>query len=373
MYSRSLTEPLSQALDSKIVLLSGPRQVGKTTLSRSLGYSDLNYLNLDYADDRKIQRDQSWSRSSELVVFDELHKIPKWKSFIKGIYDKEGCRPRLLVTGSARLEITRRGGESLAGRHRLMRLHPLTVCELLPSMPANESLPRLLKFGGFPEPFQANSEEAYRLWQRSHLDRILRGDLIELENVRDIRKVEILLDLLSERVGSTISYSSLARDLEISPHTVKRWIEILEWLFIIFIVTPHSKNMARALTHEPKIYFYNTGMVMNGEPARFENLVACALLKQLHFLEDTQGFPGRLHYLRDREKREVDFLTIIDRKPELMVEVKVSDNQPSSSLRYFEERIAPKKTIQVVLNCDRSTQHGNLHVQPANLFLSEIG
>lgn len=371
---RSITDRLQQDLEEKIVLLAGPRQVGKTFLSNSLVPERTTYLNFDSEKDRSVIQRLAWSRQTDLVVFDEIHKMKNWKRMIKGIYDTEGVRPRLLVTGSARMDITRRGGESLAGRHFLFRLHPFSLKEIHDSTKESprEILDRLLARGGFPEPYLKNSDTMANRWRKNHLDRILREDLLDLENVRDLKSIEILVQLLSERVGSTISYSSLARDLEVSPHTIKRWIGILESLYVIFIVTPYSRNLAKAILKEPKIYFYDTGRVRGDPGARLENLVACALLKRANFLEDTLGMDSSIHYVRDVERREVDFVTLRERKVEFLAEVKWSDSEVAPSLRYFTDRLNPTKSIQLVKDLERPLQIKGIQVERVEDFLLSL-
>jgi predicted AAA+ superfamily ATPase len=368
---RKISPFLSADLEKKIVLLSGPRQVGKTTLSRGL-FANHQYLNFDATEDRKIIRNETWNRNTDLVVFDEIHKLAKWKSWIKGIYDTEGVRPRLLLTGSARLETFKKGGDSLAGRHHSFRLYPFTPAELLPGISAAESVDRLLRLGGFPEPFLSDSEDFAKRWRKSHLDRILKEDLLELEAIRELKKMEILVDLLADRVGSTTSFSSLARDLEVSPHTVKRWTEVLESLYVIFSVRPYSKNSARSLLKEPKFYFFDIGRVTSGEAGRVENLVALGLLKDLHFKADTRGDRVELAYLRDKEKREVDFVTIIDRKVESLIEVKVSDPNVTPALRYYFERLKPTHAFQLVHRLGRSASVNGIEVTSVADHLSHL-
>jgi len=331
---RSLETKIRTDLDEKIVLLSGPRQVGKTTLAKALYPDSSEYFNMDSGEHRILIGKQAWRRDCDLVIFDELHKIKKWKSWIKGIYDTEGVRPRLLVTGSSRLDTFRKGGDSLAGRFYHFRLHPFSVAETKGSDSPNKVLEKIMKLGGFPEPFLKGSEEEAKRWRRSHIDRILNEDLFDIASVRNIRTLETLVELLRHSVGSTISYESLSRDLQVSPHTIKQWIGMLESLYVLFVVTPYSHNIARSLLKQPKIYFYDTGFIKEDEGARFENAVAGALLKRLHFLEDTQGERCALHYLRDKEKREVDFLTVRDGKPEWLIETKISGEE-ALALKHF--------------------------------------
>lgn len=370
---RSLQTWVKKDLDRKIVLLSGPRQVGKTTLSKAL-YPQKNteYFNADNEEHRLLIRKNAWRRDCDLVIFDELHKLKKWKSWLKGIYDTEGAKPRLLVTGSARLDAFRKGGDSLAGRFYFYRLHPFSVAELKDAYEAEEALHRIMQLGGFPEPFLAGKIEEARRWRRSHTDRILREDLIDLTSVRDIKGMETLVELLRNSVGSTISFESLARDLQVSSHTVKYWIAILENLYVIFVLTPYSRNIARSLLKQPKIYFYDTGFVKEDPGARFENTVACALLKRIHFLEDTKGEKCFLHYLRDKEKREVDFVVIREGKPEFLIETKLSDPDVSSTRHFTNFLKGQVEPILLIKDLKRELSLKSVKVKKASLWLQSL-
>ncbi len=354
MIKRTIEPTVNELLEEKIVLLTGPRQTGKTTLAKNL-VSNFEYLNFDHDEHRTVVTKKLWRRNAELVIFDELHKKPLWKRWLKGIYDTEGVRPNILVTGSARMDTYRKGGDSLAGRHHLIHLLPLSIREVDPTH-ADEVMAKMVKFGSFPEPFLKSSDRSARLWRKSHLDVILREDLLDLENVRNIKGLELLVDLLAERVGSTVSYASLAQSLEVSPHTVKHWIEILSSLYVIFVISPFSKNISKAILKEPKIYFYDIGRITAGEPARIENLVALHLLKRSLFLGDTLGEKSELFYIKDKEKREIDFITTIDRKPEILVEVKTADSAFSPSLIYYHDRLKPKTSVQLVAKLDRERE-----------------
>ena len=370
---RYLETSIKNDLQEKIVLLSGPRQVGKTTLSRQLIPSH-SYLNYDASSDRKIIMAEEWTRDVDLVIFDELHKMKNWKSWIKGIYDSEGTTPALLVTGSARLDTYKKGGESLAGRFFPFRLHPLTVKEIccyLDEKPET-ALQTLLKVGGFPEPYLKNSEIFAKRWRRVHTDTIIRQDLLDLERVRDIKSIEILIDLIRARVGSTISYTSLANDLQVSIHTIKHWLQILENMYIIFPVRPYHKNIARSILKESKYYLYDTGAVATDFGAKLENTVACALLRELHFLEDTTGSRGALHFLRNKEKHEVDFLVIIDNKPVYMIEVKTADDTFSPSLFRFHKFLPSAKPLQIVHKLKHKKSKGAATMLPVYEFLRNI-
>jgi len=370
---RYLEEFIIEDLKQKIVILSGPRQVGKTTLSKQL-ISSFCYLNFDSSSDRNLIRKQEWDRDVELVVFDELHKMKKWKSWIKGLYDTEGIPPSLLVTGSARIETAKKGGDSLAGRFFSYRLHPLSVKEVFHYLKEDpkEALNKLIDLGGFPEPYLKGNKSYAKRWRRTHIDTIVRQDLIDLSFVRDVRSIEILIDLLKTRVGSSTSYSALAEDLQVSIHTVKHWLQILENLYIVFPVRPYHKNIARSILKSPKYYFYDTGAVEGSMGSKLENVVALALLRELHFLEDTTGSKVSLHYMKDKSNHEVDFLAVVDNKPALMAEVKVSDDSFSKSLFRFRSYLEETKSVQVVYNLTRKKSSRGVRMLPAHEFLAEL-
>ena len=365
---------IAQDLKRKMVFVTGPRQVGKTTLAKSLKekWPDLEYLNYDAEKDKLIIHRQEWNRQAPLVLFDEIHKQKRWKSKLKGIYDTEGIPPRILVTGSARLDTYRRGGDSLAGRYFLHRLYPLSVRELKDFDKPQKILEQLLRLGGFPEPFLMQSETEARRWRQQHVERIIREDIQDLEPVRDIQALLLLVSLLRERVGSPISYASLARDIEVSPHTVKRWITTLENMYLLFRITPYHRNIARAVLKEPKVYFYDTGYVEGNDGQRFENQIAVSLRKWLHFLEDTQGHHRQLHYLRDKEKREVDFVIADNKKVIQLIEAKLSDDHVATALRYYHQQLQPEKSIQLVYNEERSKTVKGIQVAPAAKWLSKL-
>ncbi|MDP2912379.1 MAG: ATP-binding protein [Candidatus Omnitrophota bacterium] len=365
---------LIKDLDKKMVILTGPRQVGKTTLAKSLStaWAGLEYLNWDSGKDRKVMLRQEWNRKAQLLILDEFHKLKNWKSRIKGVYDTEGIPPRILITGSARLDLYRRGGDSLAGRYFSHRLYPLSVRELNVQLPPRQTLEHLMVLGGFPEPFFSQSEEFSKRWRKQHLERIIREDIQDLEPIKNVSTLFLLVDLLRDRVGSRISYYSLAEDLQVSPNTVKHWIQILEHMYVLFVVTPYHRNLARAILKGPKIYFYDTGAVTGDSGAKLENIIAVSLRKWLHFLEDAKGKDVKLCYVRDKEKREVDFLIEIDRKIDLLIEVKTSDENLSKGLLYFHKKLKPRESLQLVQTAIRTkTAHG-IFITPAADWLTTL-
>lgn len=355
---RYLESHILADLPKKIVLVTGPRQSGKTTMTKQL-LLNADYYNYDAEDDRLILRNKSWDRKKSLIIFDELHKMIQWKRWLKGIFDTEGLPPALLVTGSAQLDTYRKMGDSLAGRFFQYRLYPLDLKEVLAlglsedtELDAQGIFDRLWQCSGFPEPFLSGSTVFYRRWRRSHLDIILRQDLVDLYAVRDIKSIEILVSLLKERIGSSVSYSNLAKDLECDAKTVKRWLQLLENLYVIFRVTPYSKKVARSLLKEPKFYFYDYTYAED-PGARLENMVAVALLKELHYLEDTQGLDTALHYLRTKEGKELDFLVCMDNKPTHLIEVKMSDDTPAKGFSHFFRYFESVQCLQLVKNLKR--------------------
>ena len=373
MIQRSLKTPLLKDLDEKIVLLSGPRQCGKTTLSKSL-FKNFDYLNYDSSEDREILKSQTWNRKTNLIVLDEIHKMKNWKSWVKGIYDKEGVSPRLLVTGSARMSQLKKTGDSLAGRHLSYRLHPFDLKELnLKTLKEKDSaLDTFLNVSGFPEPFLKGSKRAYNRWSASHLDVILRQDMIDLEAVRDIKSIEILIDLLAHKIGSKVSYSALAVDLKKDPKTIARWLELLENLYVIFKVTPYHKNISQALLKESKYYFYDTGRVQSGESARFENFTACCLLKELQRVFDTKGIKGSLHFIRTKTGREIDFLVFAENKT-FLIEAKWQSPSFSPNFKYFYPHFKKANCVQLVKVFHRAkTSPEGWSLERASGWLSQI-
>ncbi len=350
---RYLAPFLKEDLTQKITLISGPRQCGKTTLAKSL-LSPHVYLNYDLSEDRILMLDKHWRRDSKLIILDELHKMPAWKQWIKGIFDSEGNDPPLLVTGSANMEAFTKVGDSLAGRYFHFRLHPIDLKEALHLWKDDpkEAFNRLFNYGGFPEPFLSANARFYRRWQKTHLDVILRQDLLDLYALRSIKSIETLVSLLKKRVAHPISYANLANDLQVDPKTVKSWISILENFYVLFKVTPYHHNIARSILKEPKIYFFDTPRVSNlGD--RLENLVACSLIKEVHFIEDTQGFNAQVHFLKTTQGQEIDFLIAVDEQPVLCLEVKTSDNTPSTHFFHFKKYLGKIPCIQLVLNLEK--------------------
>ena len=370
---RYLKDPLSEEIDKKILLLTGPRQCGKTTLSKMLT-TDFQYINHDLAEHRLLLAEKSWDREKALIIFDELHKMHEWKAWLKGIYDVEGIPPGLIVTGSARLDAFRKVGDSLAGRHFQFRLHPIDLKEALAfsDLEAPDIFRRLMTVGGFPEPFLNGTTRYYNRWKRSHIDLILKEDLLVLSAVRDIQSIETLIELLRSRVGSPVSSNSLARDLQKSPNTIQSWLKLLEDLYVIFRITPYHKNIARSILKEPKFYFYDNGMVTGGDGIKLENLVACALLKEAHRRQDVEGEDYRLHYVRNKDGQEIDFLVTRANKPERLIEVKWADSSLSPYFKKFFPRDQLKR-VQVVGELKQSKSYPSAErIEPAIRFLSKL-
>ena len=328
---------INEFLKKKIVLISGPRQSGKTTLSK-MGHREYIYLNFDNDNDRKTIREMSWDKKIKLIIFDELHKGPKWKQWLKGVYDTNEYNNSFIVTGSARLDTYKKVGDSLAGRYFQYRLHPLDVreiCKIEKKSNPDEVIDRILNYSGFPEPYLANNKRFYNLWKKTHLDIILKQDLITLEDVKDLKSIELLIDLLKERVGSPISYSNLANDLQVSDKTIKSWLQILENIYVIFKITPFSKNIARSNLKQPKYYFYDVARVTAGDGHKFENLVACSLMKEIQFRTDCLGENWNLFYLSKKGGLEVDFAITYENKLKFAIEVKLSDSNPAKNFSPF--------------------------------------
>lgn len=364
---RIYQEPIAIDLTKKMVFIGGPRQVGKTTLSKSLG-EDLGakgafqYFNWDVDEDRWSITHKLWHTHTNLVIFDELHKFKRWKQWIKGVYDSKPVQQEYLVTGSARLDLYKRGGDSLLGRYHYWRMHPLTIDELPDSIQPAEGLERLLRLGGFPEPFLQNDEREARRWRKERFDKILREDVRDLTVIKDLSLLRLFIDALRARVGQLVILANLAEDLQISPTTASAWLTLLQNMYIGFAVYPLVKNIPRSIQKPPKVFFYDNADVINDNGARLENLVATTLLKRLHFLEDYHGYECELRYIRDKDNREIDFVTIINGEIAELIEVKNSDKDISTSLKYYAQKLKPKLAVQIVANLRNSYTKDNIMV-----------
>jgi hypothetical protein len=357
-----------------MVFIGGPRQVGKTTLALSLlgeGADETHPAYFNWDDPRSAARVRRLELppGEPLLILDEIHKYARWRNLVKGIYDTEKSRRRIVVTGSARLDYYRKGGDSLASRYRYFRLHPFSLRELNPS-PTRSDVDALLHFGGFPEPLLHQDDRELRIWQRDRIARVVRDDLRDLEQVREISLVEQLVDLLPARVGSPLSIKSLREDLEVDHKTVERWLTILENLYLCFRISPFGPAKVRAVKKERKLYLWDWSMTPEGGP-RFENLVASQLLKYCHFTEDTEGHAMELRFLRDTDKREIDFVVLRDRKPLFAVECKSGDRAVSPTIRYFAERTSIPRFFQVHLG-DRHFETGSAAVLPFRALCRDL-
>lgn len=363
-------------LATKTVVLTGPRQVGKTTLSRQLmqSFGSAQYLNWDVLADRVVLQRQSWNPRAGLLVMDEIHKMPNWKAWLKGVVDGHLAGQALLVTGSARMETFRQTGDSLAGRYFAFRLHPVSVrewCEQQGVDPAT-ALDHLLERGGFPEPcLAADSIQADR-WRAQYFTDLIREDVLEFSRLHEINTMRLFVELLRERVGSPLSLASIARDLAVAPATLKRYLDILQALFIVFTVQPWHRNVGRAILQTPKVYFFDSGLVCGDQGVRLENAVATMLLKQAHFLQDSAGREVGLHYIRTKDGAEVDFVLSEVGKLTQLIECKLGDNKPHRALARFAEQFPGTEAVQVVYNLRQEEFRNGITITDAANWLARL-
>ena len=367
--SRYLTDQARRDLDRKMVFIAGPRQVGKTTLAQSLPGAREGYLNWDAAGDReRILRRKL--PVADLWVFDEIHKYRNWRGFLKGLYDTRPEGQRILVTGSGRLELFGYGGDSLQGRYHLLRLHPFSVAEA--KIDDSDGLADLLHLGGFPEPFLGGSEVEARRWSRQYRTRLLEEEVTSLTGIRDLGRLEEMALRLPDLVGSPLSINALREDLQVAHKTASTWLDTFERLFAIFRLAPFGAPRIRAVKQVRKHYHFDWSVVSD-DGARFENLVACHLLKWVHFQQDTLGRDLDLRFFRDVDRREVDFVVTEDRVPALLVECKLRDREIDNGLRYLKRRFSGAEALQVSLRGHRDfvTPEG-IRSLPAVKFLQTL-
>jgi predicted AAA+ superfamily ATPase len=363
-------------LRRKMVVLTGARQVGKTTLARVLmpRFPDAQVLNWDIPADRAVLQRQSWNPRAGLLVLDEIHKMPSWKTWLKGVVDARPEGQALLVTGSARMETFRQSGESLAGRYLALRLHPVSVrewCEQQGAAPA-DALARILRRGGFPEPLLADDDGEAQRWRRQYATDLIREDVVEFSRLHEVNAMRVFFELLRERVGAPLSLASMARDLAVAPGTLRRYLDILQALYIVFTVQPWHHNIARALLQAPKVYFFDTGLVKGDDGVRFENAVAGMLLKHVHWRQDTQGVDTGLHYVRTKDGAEVDFCLSEQQALTHLIECKLSDNQPHRALVRFAAQFPQAQAIQLVPDLRQPEAWRGVRVERAAEWLLQL-
>lgn len=349
---RYLADSIRADLREKMVFLGGPRQVGKTTLALSLiegaDESHPAYLSWDVPESQRLLLEGGLPANQPLVILDEIHKYKRWRNLVKGFYDRYKSRKQFLITGSARLDHYRRGGDSLQGRYHYYRLHPLSLHELN-AKPRQSDFETLLKFGGFPEPFLKQDTRHWKRWQRERQSRVIQEDLISLEHVREVSQLQLLAQMLPDRVGSVLSIANLRQDLSVAFETADKWVGIFENLYFCFRIMPYSLPHLRAVKKERKLYLWDWSLCQD-QAARFENLVASHLLKYCHFREDTEGDDMSLRFLRDSNGREIDFVVLKNGKPEFAVECKSGGRTLSKNIVYFAQRTAIPQFYQVHLD-----------------------
>jgi predicted AAA+ superfamily ATPase len=381
----------------QMVLVSGPRQVGKTTTCRN--HAQI-YANWDNVDDReRILKGPAklaglfgldrLSKKTPTVLFDELHKYPRWKQFLKGFFDTYADQTKIIVTGSSRMQIYRRGGDSLMGRYFAYRMHPFSVAEMgrtnlpdsnrivrPPREPKSADFDALWRHGGYPEPFLRRDARFSRRWQSLRFEQAVREDIRDLTQVQHLGQVEALVKILASRSSRQLIYDNLAKEVRVSVDTVRRWVDVLHDLHLGFLVRPWFKNVSRSLRKEPRWFLRDWASIAD-DGDRAETFVACHLLKAVEGWSDMGLGKFELGYLRDKEKREVDFVVVRDGKPWFLIEVKYRDELLSRNLKYYQDQLRAPFAFQVVIEADYvdadcfAKSRGPL-VVPAKTFLSQL-
>jgi len=373
---RYLAQTVFKDIKKKLVILTGPRRVGKTFMSRQLMsyYQNPLYLHWDIPEHRVRLQKQDWYDLHDLVVMDEIHKMANWKQWLKGVTDAKAPGTSLLVTGSARMETFRQAGESLAGRYFAYKMHPISVKELCAntSKSPSEALDHLLERGGFPEPCLVEEILEVNKWRLEYSKDLLREDILEFSRLQELNTMKIFIEILRSRVGSLLSLASIARDIGCSPITLSKYLDILKALFVVFTIHPWTDNVGRSLLKTPKVYFFDQGLVKGDEGARLENSVAYMLLKHADFIRDTQGIETDLHYLRTKDGEEIDFAISQDNQLTDLIEVKCSDNKPHATLIRFAEKFPKANAIQLVYNLRYPLKTRGILIEDMAKYLSEL-
>jgi predicted AAA+ superfamily ATPase len=369
MLKRALYQEIWNELSAEkpMIFLSGARQVGKTTFARETlakAFKNNIYFNWDIIKDKKelienpafFQGLNRVDASIPLVIFDEIHKYKDWKNYLKGIYDEFFKEYKFLVSGSGRLDIYQKGGDSLAGRYLQLHLLPFTVAELSakrrafsefiedplesfdlnPPKTTSGLWQALFEVGGFPEPFVKGAKGFWNKWSQGYIRQILRDDIRTIIDLKNIDTTEILFALMPSKVGSPISINNIAEDLQVAFETVKNWLMIFERFYLVFQISPWVNKVSRAITKERKAYLFNYPLIQE-ESARFENMVALELLRAVYNWNERGYGQFSLHYIRNKEKTEVDFLIANGNKPILLVETKLSDDSFTKGLLNFQD------------------------------------
>jgi uncharacterized protein len=370
---RYIKEAVKDDLKNKMVFVGGPRQVGKTTFALTF-LSEATEKNPAYInwDDVSVRADLLKGElpgGQKTIILDEIHKYSRWRGLIKGFYDKKRSEASFIITGSARLDYYRKGGDSLQGRYHYYRLHPFSMGEINPES-TMEGFNLLFKFGGFPEPFLRGEEKFWRRWQRERLQRVIYDDIRDLENIKEISLLELLAGELPNRVGAPLSIKNLKELLQVAHESVERWVKIFERMYFCFRVPPYGPRNVRAVKKEQKLYLWDWSAVPEEGP-RFENFIASHLLKYCHFVEDAEGYEMDLRFLRDTDKRETDFVVLKENKPLFAVECKSGEKNINPSLFYFMERTSIPKFYQVHAG-KKDYEKGGVRVLPVQRFIKEL-
>jgi predicted AAA+ superfamily ATPase len=373
IYHRYLEDCVRKDLENRMVFIGGPRQVGKTTFALTFLTDSTEthpgYLNWDDVRCRSALMRGELPPNETVIVLDEIHKFARWRNLVKGFYDTRKSNTAFVITGSARLDHYRKGGDSLFGRYHYHRLHPFSLTELNAN-PSQKDLEHLLTFGGFPEPVFKAEESFLRRWQRERTQRVVYEDIRDLERVKEVSLLELLAEELPRRVGSPLSVKNLREGMDVAHETADRWVRIFERMYYCFRIPPLGAPKIRAVKKEQKLYLWDWSPVSEKGP-RFENLVACQLLKFCHFVEDIEGYRMELRFLRDTDKREIDFVIVKDGKCLFAVECKSGEKSVNPNLFYFKERVDIPRLYQVHTGT-RDYEKQGIRVLPFHAFCKEL-
>ncbi len=383
MYERFVEHRVEEALsDTPVVLVTGPRRAGKTTLVRKMGEARRTYITLDDQTALEAARTDpsGFIRGLDRAIIDEIQRAPDLLLAIKKTVDEDYRPGRFLLTGSANVLTLPRVADSLAGRMETLRMLPLSRAEIIGAQPTfldrifagalesdkqaivGDDLVQLALMGGFPEAIARDTERRRQDWARSYLTSVLTRDLREIAEIEKLTELPKFVRLLAEHSGKLVNYSQAGSSINVSYKTGQRYVALLEQVFLVATLQPWFTNSLKRIAKTPKLHFLDSGLLATARGLNFERVKANrevfgALLETFVFSEVLKLMTSsdlRLtpYHFRDQQMREVDIVLERDDGMIVGIEVKASATVKSGDfggLRTLAEACKDRFAYGVVL------------------------